>query len=216
MIRARGLYGLLFVFVAFYGTAQEQIPYTADFEFYEGVYLTFEDFRNNNPLPKEEIISTVDREDPAFYRKLFNTRSFRFFDESGLPVNVFTEDVFGVSVRGEPFIMFGGQFRKIMVLGMLSYFAPGAGDPEVQPRFAYTGEGQSAVLGGDGFKQIIFNFETGEFTDLNPEAVADFIEDSPSLHREFMQLKRKEQRKAMYAFIQRYNKANPIYFPVDR
>lgn len=210
---ARSLYGLMFVLAALCCTAQNQVAYTADFEFYEGVYLSFEDFRNNNPLPKEEIISTVDREDPAFYRKLFNTRSFRFFNESGAPENVFTEDVFGIAVRGEPFIMFGGQFRKIMVLGMLSYFAPGAGDPEVQPGFAYTGEGQSAVLGGDGFRQIIFNFETGEFTDLTPEAVADFIEDAPSLHREFLQLKRKEQRKAMYAFIQRYNKANPIYFP---
>lgn len=211
----RSLYVLVFVFSAFWSGAQETVAYSANFEFYEGVYLSFEDFRANNPLPKEEIISTVNREDPAFYRKLFNTRSFRYFDDAGVPRNVFTEEVFGVSLRGEPFVKFGGQFCKIMVLGMLSYFAPGAGDPEVQPRFAYTGEGQSAVLGGDHFKQIIFNFETGEFADLTPEAVAGFIEDAPGLHREFLQLKRKDQRKAMYAFIQSYNKANPIYFPVS-
>ena len=206
---------LLFLsFVPIFGLAQKEVPYTPEFEFYEGIYLSFEDFRNNNPLPKELIITTVAQDDPAFYRKLFNTRSFRYFDERGLPVNVFTDDVFGYAERGEPFIKFGGRFRKIMVLGMLSYFAPGAGDPEVQPRFGYTANDQSGSLGSEGFKQIIFNFETGDFTNLTPEAVADFIIDAPGLHREFTQLKRKEQRKAMYAYIQKYNKANPIYFPV--
>ena len=208
----------LFCFIAICLNASAQsegkVKYTSDFQFKDGIYLKFKDFKNNNPVTPSEIISTVSRDDPSFYRKLFNTRSFRIFNKEGKSISVFTEDVFGIAVDGEPFLMFGGRFRKIMVLGMLSYFAPGAGEPEIQPRF---GDAEGGLRQpGESFRQVIFHFETGEFNNLDEESVAHFISDAPKLYDEFTALKRKEQRKQMYSYIQKYNKANPIYIPLRK
>ncbi len=46
------------------GWAQDSIRYTPDFEFYDGLYLDFEDFRNDNPIPFESVISTYRVSDP--------------------------------------------------------------------------------------------------------------------------------------------------------
>lgn len=207
---------LLFTIAVQQADAQEEnlVKYTSDFEFTNGIYLTFNHFKNNDPVQPEEIISTVSRDDPEYYRKIFNTRSFRITSNDSTSVSIFTEDVFGFAQNGEPFLQFGGRFRKIIVLGMLSYFAPGAGDPEVQPRFSTVDETDQISPPGESFKQIIFHFETGEFTNLTEETVADFISNAPDLHREFIHLRRKERRKQMYRFIQKYNQANPIYIPV--
>ena len=40
--------------------AQQRIAYSTELVFKEGIYLTFQDFKNNNPVPITYIISDLD------------------------------------------------------------------------------------------------------------------------------------------------------------
>jgi len=46
--------------------AQDSIVYDMDFEFYDGIYLDFLDFKNDNPIPFEDVISVKRMADPMF------------------------------------------------------------------------------------------------------------------------------------------------------
>lgn len=51
---------LFLVSLSFPTIAQQKVEYSSDFVFKEGVYLTFQDFKNNNPVPITHIVSDRD------------------------------------------------------------------------------------------------------------------------------------------------------------
>ena len=50
--------------------AQDSIPFTRDMILYEGLYLNYQEFRVNWPIPKEKIITTINKDQLDFYSKL--------------------------------------------------------------------------------------------------------------------------------------------------
>ena len=46
-----------------------KIKYDAGFKFNEGIYVNFDQVKNNSPIPKSRIISTLDYDDPEFFDK---------------------------------------------------------------------------------------------------------------------------------------------------
>jgi hypothetical protein len=48
----------------------EMVKYTPDFRFKDGIYLNFEQVRNNRPIPKAKLLTSVDYNDREFFKRL--------------------------------------------------------------------------------------------------------------------------------------------------
>ena len=60
--------------------AQQKVEYTNDFVFTEGIYLSFDDFKNNNPVPTTHILSTLDITGNDYLWQVLNTDSIIYYD----------------------------------------------------------------------------------------------------------------------------------------
>src|SRR5687767_11858453 len=47
----------------------DSIPYSKDFKFTPGIYLSFQDFKNNGPIPVSRIVSNYDKNSLDFFKK---------------------------------------------------------------------------------------------------------------------------------------------------
>ena len=71
-------FALLFVSVT--AQAQERVEYSAEFDFKDGVYLSFQGFKNNNPIPLTHILSDSDITSPNYLDLVLNSDSLIYFD----------------------------------------------------------------------------------------------------------------------------------------
>ena len=71
--------------------AQQKAEYTTDFVFKNGIYLTFQDFKNNNPVPVTHILSDFDIRSTDYLWEVLDTDSIIYYDnlfeERMMPVN---------------------------------------------------------------------------------------------------------------------------------
>lgn len=74
------LLSLFLVSVAFPSWAQQKTEYTSDFVFKEGIYLSFQDFKNNNPVPITHILSTSDIRALDYLWQVLNTDTVVYYD----------------------------------------------------------------------------------------------------------------------------------------
>ncbi|MFT4982319.1 MAG: hypothetical protein ACI9UR_002190 [Bacteroidia bacterium] len=71
----------LFLFsIAFSSLAQQKVEYTVDFVFKEGIYLSVEDFKNNNPVPLTHTLSDFDIRKPDYLDLVLDSDSLTYFD----------------------------------------------------------------------------------------------------------------------------------------
>ena len=62
---------------------QKAIQYDKDFVFRDGIYITLEDFKNNNPIPTSQIVSKSNKNDRDFLKRVLENSTIQFIDNSG-------------------------------------------------------------------------------------------------------------------------------------
>ena len=78
------LIAILISFSALYHLrAQDSIAFTKDFRLYEGLYLGYQDFRYNWPIPKEKIITKINKDQLDFYSKLIEEEFIEYTERDG-------------------------------------------------------------------------------------------------------------------------------------
>jgi hypothetical protein len=59
-----------FLLSSFSVLGQDRVVYNEDFQFENGIYLTFQDFKNNNPIRPEYILSDLDIRNPNYLDRI--------------------------------------------------------------------------------------------------------------------------------------------------
>ncbi|MCF8463456.1 MAG: hypothetical protein K9G41_01340 [Flavobacteriales bacterium] len=67
------------LFISLSALAQK-VEYTADFVFKNGIYLSFQDFKNNNPVPVTHILSDFDIRSADYLWEALDTDSIIYYD----------------------------------------------------------------------------------------------------------------------------------------
>ncbi len=106
---------LISVFSIFHAVAQDSIRYDADFEFYDGLYLQFEDFRNDNPIPMKNIISAYSVADPMILKDIFESGTVRYRDRLGEERTIRSDNIWGYSWMGSPYV----KLNAVRYLGIV-------------------------------------------------------------------------------------------------
>jgi hypothetical protein len=103
-------------------SAQDLVPYTTDFKFSEGIYLNFEQVKENNPIPKAKLLSSTDYNDKDFFKNLFDPGKVYFYDNIGVRQEVEVSSIWGYARNGVLYIQIQGNFNRITYIGSICHF----------------------------------------------------------------------------------------------
>ncbi|MGB1318056.1 MAG: hypothetical protein ACPG5W_07605, partial [Flavobacteriales bacterium] len=84
--------------------SQQKVEYTPDFLFEDGVYLTFQDFKNNNPVPVTHILSNFDIRNQNYLELVLDADSVTYFDNLLEERTISILRIWGFSKGGKPYI----------------------------------------------------------------------------------------------------------------
>jgi hypothetical protein len=69
-----------FLFLFSLETLAQRVAYSPDFEFKDGIYLSFLDFKNNNPVPITHLLSDFDIRASDYLLQVLDSDSITFYD----------------------------------------------------------------------------------------------------------------------------------------
>lgn len=199
------------------GNAQDSVAFTKDFRLYEGLYLGYEDFRYNWPIPKEKINTKIDKNQLDFYSKLVEEDLIEYIDRDGSVSKVQSEKVWGYCQNNIIFINQDKNFFRIPVFGAISNFigtvevvnySPGY-DPFMNAPMNSTSTKTREI------RQYLFDFYSGEVIPFSMEKVEELLKRDEAIYKEFMALSRKKKKETVTKYIRMYNEKHLVYFPKD-
>ncbi|RPI45573.1 MAG: hypothetical protein EHM46_01585, partial [Bacteroidetes bacterium] len=99
-----------------------QVRYTPEYEFREGIFANFDMVKANDPIPPARIVTEVDLFDREFYDKVTAAKEITLYDENGVREVMNTSNIWGYGRNGVLYINVGGSFHRISFLGSISHF----------------------------------------------------------------------------------------------
>ncbi len=219
---------LLFILLSGEGKLQAQadsingVMYTPDFEFREGVFLNHDQVRNNRPIPKSRILTSIDYDDRDFYIKVLENKSLLFYDNLGMKEEVKSEKVWGFSRNGILFVSIDGNYHRITIIGRICHFVATITTYDTRyydpyyynpydyyyDRGGYPNNTQSSEM-----RQYIMDFESGKVYEYEIQSLEVLLMQDPELYDDFAQLRKKQKRQQKFVYLRRFNQRNPLYFP---
>lgn len=210
------------------------VPYDPDYKFKDGIYLDFEQVKNNDPIAKARILIAIDYNDREFFRKLFAKEEVYYYDEMGVRQSVPVDELWGYSRNGVLYIQFQGDFHRVTYMGNLTHFVADVTvydtryyDPYYNPYSAtsryyynpysyydpYYYPSSRTQYSKDEMQQYLLNFKTGEVMEFDRKSVEVLLMDDLELYEEFMKLRRRKKKQLKFLYIRKYNEKHPLYLP---
>lgn len=179
------------------------VEYAGGFDFREGVYRTWREFRLNAPsLP---LASLVDSEgQPIKDLRDFDGRIFlrdSTVERSRVPMG----RVWGYCADDAVFMDTRNGFQRILRMGSACHMM-------VQE---WEVGGGAIVRGAPVLIERILNMRTGSFKVFNSASLAEAIHDDQKLYDEFISIapRKRNRPEVLHKFLMRYNQRNPLRFP---
>jgi hypothetical protein len=225
---------------------QGMVKYTPDFRFTDGIYLDFYSAKNNRPVPKTRIVTTLDYKSNDFFKKLTENKTISYYDTSGVKKEVKKEDLWGYADKGIIYMQVMGSFSPFTFMGKIChiiaeiklndtiYYDPFTGryiypyssyyypysyyDPYYYRSYNYRRNNYRQVERDPGMEldQYLLNFETGELWDYDVLGIKELIKNDTELYQEYNKLRNRVKKKLMFSYIRKYNERNPLYIPAAR
>ena len=184
--------------------------YSPGFKFKDGVYMTFDDFKENCPsITKDELYD-------EFGQSLIDIQSdIEWYTlENDSLIAVARDTIWGFSNRGKIFLRNQDFFDRLVVIGTLSHIIH-------REEFI---DYNNAMYNGFTYAPVRREVQTEFFLDMRSgikleftaENLSDYISDDPILHGSFEQLSRKKKKESMFRYLHTYNQKHPVYFPISR
>lgn len=196
--------------------AQDSVAYSKDFRLYEGLYLKYQDFRYNWPIPKEKIITNINKDQLDFYTNLIEGEFIEYTERDGSVTKVKSEEVWGYCQNNIIFINQEKNFYRIPVFGAISNFigtvevvnySPGY-DPFMNAPINRGGTYKTREI-----RQFLFDFYSGEIAPFSIDKVEEYLKRDEVLYKEFIALSKKKKKEFTSKYIRLYNEKHLVYFP---
>ncbi len=190
---------------------QDSVMHAPGFQFREGIYLSFDQFRANRPVPVSRIISEYDSTALDYLRKIVSTKTIRFMNDAGAEEEISPGKLWGFSENNSVYIRFNGDFNKVVVIGSLCHFTA------MYTTYMSTGPttmgGPSTGTPVQSLQQYMLDMRTGQVSDFVLPNVETLLQRDPALYKEFMEIKKRKRKKLVFFYLRKYNERNPLYFP---
>lgn len=213
---------LLFILLPILSFAQEDslVLLTKNFKFEDGIYLSFEDFKQNQPSISWDSVFARLHTNPQNFITLVDTIHFK---DSTTELG----KLWGFSLGGIPYIDIGERndaglqrYAGLKVRGSICYYLMEEKFEETETITAYN------PLTGVPFRQaeivtekererpFIMSFETGQKLDFELDNFIDWIQDDEQLVKTVMNLTEQDRAAKLFKALLIYIDRNPAYVPV--
>jgi len=199
-------------------TDERTVKYEPGFKFTDGIYVNFDQVRENSPIPKAKLLTSADYNDRDFFKKVFDSEKIYFYDEIGVRQELEKSEIWGFARNGVLYVQIQENFNRITFVGSICHFVAdittydsryysnypygGYYDPYYSP-YGYSPYGSYYSPYGYGMpyrqtqtsrnelKQYLIDFETGKVIDYEPKNVKILIMKDAELYEEYVKLSRK-------------------------
>jgi hypothetical protein len=194
---------------AFAQENEQMVKYEKGYVFQDGIYMTFEEFKLNNPSIKDF---------KAARNSQFSTQINLEYDcidpKSGQKMICVAHQCWGYVQNNNVFIAQGpgGFFFRLQIIGALIHYY--AIEMHAMPYYDYNyGYPQYRTAKQSTGKEYVIEFQTGKKIEFNFKNFSAFLKEKDiELYDELLKTKRK--RKMIYHFLIRYNEKHNIFLPV--
>jgi len=221
----------------------EKVKFTPDFRFKDGIFLNFDQVRENDPIPKAKLLTSADYNDRDFFNKVLSSEKIYFYDEMGIRQEVAKDNIWGFSRNGVIYVMIQGNYNRITFVGSIchfvadvttydsynyNYYSPyGYYDPYYYSPYSYYGGynpygsyyspySNPRSTPRNEIKQYIIDFETGKVMEFAIDNVEILLMKDPAIYDEFIQLSKSKRKELMFVYVRKFNEKNPLYIPVNK
>lgn len=202
----------------------ERKKYTPDFRFREGIFLDFNQVKENKPIPKSRLLTPVDFNDREFFRKVLVKDMLYFYDDFGTRQEIKTDNIWGYSRNGILYIQISSEFHRIAIVGGICHFVANITTYEnryYDPYYYrynyydyYYNPARSSTYSKTEMRQFILEFDSGKVMEYNISNVELALMRDPDLHDEYMSLSRRKKKQMKFLYIRQFNERNPIFLPI--
>jgi hypothetical protein len=206
---------LLLVFCLFLPGAllraqSDSVLYQPDRGMPDGVFLTYADFRNNNAILKEQILSEMDKNQLEFMAKVLFEPTFSFRRGDSV-ITCQSQSAWGFFQNKTLYVFYKDDFYRVPVFGSISYLVANVTIMNTGFYDSRFGTSSGAVASRE-IREFVINFYDGQVQEINNGAFENLIARDTELYQEYKKLSRRSQRDQLYKYIRRFNEKNPVYF----
>ncbi len=186
-----------------------------NFKFKDGLFLSFEQVKNNSPIPKSNIICELDKKNYDFFDMLIYLENFAIIDNEGNKKIIYPEktNIWGYSQEGKLYIFWQKKSNLIPILGTISHFVA----TYYEYDYSYSSDDFFATYNEPPkkavTKQYILYFISGEVYEFTAKNLDPIIATDTELYKEWTNLSKRKQKKFKFVYLQKFNQRNPIKLP---
>lgn len=178
----------------------------------EGVYLTWESFRHQHPLMKEEIHHKMDKNRLDFFNQLMKEQVIRY-SKGDTSLESETKNIWGFFQNGYLFLNYDGEFYRVPIFGAISYMI--AVVEVINPGGSYYTPGYGMMNTSyktNEVRSFLMNYYEGKIRPFSQGETEELMKRDRELFTEYSTLKRKQKKEQISRYIRKFNERNPIYF----
>jgi hypothetical protein len=207
-------------------SSADLVKYTPGFKFEEGIFLNFDQVKQNKPISKSQIITSIPYDDPDFYDRILQEKKIELYDNLGSKQEIGTKNIWGYSRNGVLYVNVNDDFYRITIVGSICHFVASLTTYSNYGSPYYSSYGYpygnyydpyspySPQNGGNTeLKQYLLDFKTGNILEYDVQSIEILLMADPELHDEFAALNNKKQKQLKFMYLRKFNERNPLYFP---
>ncbi|MCU0454850.1 MAG: hypothetical protein MUE74_00990 [Bacteroidales bacterium] len=221
--------------------SEGMVKYTPDFRFREGIYVNFDQVKQNSPIPKAKILTSNDYNDKEFFKKLFESDKIYYYDGMGIRQEISVSSIWGYSRNGVLYIQVQNNFNRITFVGSICHFVADVttydnryyspyGYGSYYDPYYYSPYGYGSYYSPYGsyyspygrsmsrseVKQYLIDFENGKILEFDQKNTEMLLMRDSEIYEEYVRLPRKERKDLMFVYIRKFNEKNPLLLPVNQ
>jgi hypothetical protein len=204
------------------------VKYTPGFKFEEGIFLNFDQVKQDKPIAKSQIITTIPYDDPDFYDRILQEKKIELYDNLGTKHEIANKKIWGYARNGVLYVNVNDDFYRITIVGSICHFVASLttysnyGSPYYSSYgYPYSGyydpyspySSPYSSTGNTELKQYLLDFKTGNILEYDVQSIELLLMADPQLHDEFTALNNKKQKQMKFLYLRKFNERNPLYFP---
>ncbi len=205
---------LLFSLISRVYPQSDSVAFSKDFILYEGLYLSYTDLRHNWPIPKEKIITKIEKDQLEFYSKLIEDDKIEYIERDGNKATIMAEKVWGFCQNNVIYLNSNKSFFRITTFGAISFFLASVPVTYATPGYnVFINGPPGSTTTAKEIREFLMDFYTGKRVEFNLDNLEELLKRDDEIYKEFMVLSRKKKKEQAARFIRKYNEKHPVYFP---
>lgn len=190
----------------------DSVAFGKNFSLHEGLYLTYSDLRHNWPIPKEKILTKIDKNQLDFYTKLIESEEIEYTERDGSVAKINSAKSWGFCQNNAIYININKTFYRIPVFGAISYFVAAIEIQTFSP-------GYNVFINSSGgtttteMREYLLEFYSGTLREFSVDLLSEMLKSDAVIYKEYMGLSKKNKKEQASRFIRKYNEKHPVYFP---